>query len=60
MVLYHAITGELDRAADWYVRAIEQRDPFTNVFAATPQLRELRRTPRWRDVTALMRLPSAD
>ena len=59
MALYHAIAGELDRAADWYVRAIEQRDPFAIIFAAVPQMRELRETPRWRDVAALMKLSSA-
>jgi hypothetical protein len=58
MALYHAIIGELDRAADWYMHAIEQRDPFALVFAADPQLRELRDTPRWRDVAALMKLPN--
>jgi serine/threonine-protein kinase len=58
MALYYAITGELDRAADWYVRAVEQRDPFAIVFASDPQLRKLRETPRWRDVVALMKLPS--
>ena len=57
MALYHAIVDELDQAADWYARAVEQHDPFTIVFAASPQMAELRKTPRWRDVAALMKLP---
>ena len=27
MVLYHLICGEVDAAADWFEKAIEQRDP---------------------------------
>jgi tetratricopeptide (TPR) repeat protein len=36
--LYHAIVQELDLAAEWYGRAIEDRDPFSLIFAACPPL----------------------
>jgi tetratricopeptide (TPR) repeat protein len=57
MVLYHVLCGNLDLAADWYERAIEQRDPFALVFAAGPLCRELRQTPRWPRIAAMMNLP---
>ena len=37
-VLYHVLCSEMESAADWYERAIEQRDPFALVFANTPLL----------------------
>ena len=33
-VLYHVLCSEMEAAADWYERAIEQRDPFALIFAA--------------------------
>jgi hypothetical protein len=56
MALYHLLSGELDAAADWYERSIEQRDPFALVFAATELTQELRQTHRWPKVARLMNL----
>ena len=56
-VEYHLWCGEIDRAADWYARAIEARDPFCVVFAQAPLGRELRASPHWRSLAAAMNLP---
>jgi hypothetical protein len=58
MALYHTLCGDFAAAADWYERAVEQRDPFALVFAAAPLTRELRQTPRWPRIAAMMCLPS--
>jgi tetratricopeptide (TPR) repeat protein len=57
MALYHVLCGELDAAADWYERSIELHDPFALVFAAGPLGRELRQTPRWPRIAAMMKMP---
>jgi hypothetical protein len=31
-VLYHALAHEIDEAAEWYDRAIAERDPFALIF----------------------------
>ena len=33
---YHLLCSEIDEAADWYERAIQERDPFAAVFASIP------------------------
>ncbi len=55
--LYHVVVGELDLAAQWYERAIHERDPFALVFAACRPLNVLRETPHWPRLAGLMRLP---
>jgi hypothetical protein len=41
-VVYHVLTLDLDAAADWYNRMIEDRDPFALVYARTPIVEPLR------------------
>jgi serine/threonine-protein kinase len=60
MALYHVLCGDQEAAADWYERAIEQRDPFALVFADGPLARDLRQTPRWARIAATMKLPGHD
>jgi serine/threonine-protein kinase len=57
--LYHVLCSELDLAADWYARAIEQRDPFALVLANVPMLRPLRQTSRWPQLAKMMNLPDS-
>jgi hypothetical protein len=57
-VVYHLLTSELDAAADWYERMIEERDPFALVYARTPTLEALRAHHRWPDLAARMKLPA--
>lgn len=55
-VLYHLLTSELDAAADWYERMIEERDPFALLYARTAAVAPLRVHARWGQLAALMRL----
>ncbi|HTT65032.1 MAG TPA: protein kinase [Bryobacteraceae bacterium] len=57
-VLYHLICLELDAAADWYERAIEQRELFAIIFAPAPITRDLRESPRWPRLARMMNLPT--
>jgi hypothetical protein len=47
----------MEPAADWYERAIEQRDPFALIFANTPLLGAFRQTSRWQKLARMMNLP---
>jgi tetratricopeptide (TPR) repeat protein len=57
MVLYHLICGEVDAAADWYEKAIEQRDPSVVLWLRLPLAKPLRASPRWAKIAAMMNLP---
>ena len=56
-VLYHLLTSELDAAADWYERLIEERDPFALLYARTSTTGPLRAHHRWLRLSELMKLP---
>jgi eukaryotic-like serine/threonine-protein kinase len=58
--LYHVMCSDIDQAADWYERAINARDSFALVFAATPLVANLRQSPRWRKLARMMNMPSHD
>jgi serine/threonine-protein kinase len=58
-VLYHVLCSETEPAADWYERAIEQRDPFALVFANGPLCSTIRQTCRWPKLASMMNLPDA-
>lgn len=55
-VEYHLLCSELDEAAAWYEKMIEQRDPFAIVFARAPVGRSLRQSPRWERLARRMNL----
>jgi len=57
-VLYHVLSGDLETSADWYERAIEERDPFALVFAYAPLTSDLRESPRWPQLARMMNLLS--
>ena len=57
LVIFHLITGEIEKAADWCERAIEQRDGFIAVSTAFPLYKPLRESPRWPKVAKMMNLP---
>ena len=56
-VVYHLLVSELDEAADWYERMIDQRDPFALLYARTPTVAPLRAHHRWQRLSELMKLP---
>ncbi len=54
---YHLLCSEIDEAADWYEKAIQERDPFAVVFACIPYGKGLRESPRWPKLAKMMNLP---
>ena len=56
-VLYHVLRSEIDLAADWYERAIEERELFAIICAPSPVVRPLRESERWPRLATLMKLP---
>jgi serine/threonine-protein kinase len=59
LALYHLLCGEVDKAADWTGKAIEQRDPLMMVTLRGPLGKALRSSPRWPALARLMNLPDA-
>ena len=57
-VFFHTLCSEIDLAADWYEKAIEQRELFTLICAPSPVMRPLRESPRWARLAQLMNLPA--
>ena len=56
-VWFHLLENNLDEAASWYARVIEQRDPFALVYARAPLLAPLRAHARWPMLARMMNLP---
>ncbi len=59
MVLYHCICSEIDAAADWYRKAIEQRDPNAVLMANMSLTKPLRESARWPELAKMMNLHEA-
>jgi tetratricopeptide (TPR) repeat protein len=59
MVVYHMLRSELDAAADWYEKSIEQREPFAVMYARTAFAAPLRASARWPSLAKMMNLPTA-
>jgi tetratricopeptide (TPR) repeat protein len=57
MVLYHLLRSEVDAAADWYEKGIEQRIPILVPWIRLPLTRPLRESPRWPKIAKMMKLP---
>jgi serine/threonine-protein kinase len=53
---YHLLCSEIDAAADWYEKGIEERDPFAVVFARIPYGKALRESARWPKLARMMNL----
>jgi TolB-like protein/Tfp pilus assembly protein PilF len=56
---FHSLCGDIDAAADWYERAIEERDPNIPYVLQTVRSTQLRDSSRWPRLAALMNLPGA-
>ena len=57
-VFYHVLRSEIDLAADWYERAIEERELFAIICAPSPVVRPLRgRVSGWQRLASPMKLP---
>jgi serine/threonine-protein kinase len=57
LALFHLITGEIEKAADWCERVIEQRDGFLAVITAYPVYKPLRASLCWPKLAKMMNLP---
>lgn len=56
--LFHICCGEIDSAADWYERVIEERDPIAIETLQTAIGEPVRSSPRWPKLAAMMNLPA--
>ena len=58
-VYYHLICSEIEQAADWAEKAMEQREPWVIFLLMLPHARALRQSPRWPALAKMMNLPEA-
>jgi serine/threonine-protein kinase len=58
-VFFHVLQSEIDAAAEWYEKAIEQRELFAIIFAPAPIIKPLRESPCWARLATLMNLPES-
>jgi hypothetical protein len=56
---YFLIGGEIDQAADWAAKAIEQRTPGMVNFLRSQHAAPLRRSPRWPELAKMINLSEA-
>ena len=54
--LFHTCCGEIDLAANWYERVIEERDPIGMDTLQTAIGEPVRSSPRWPKLAAMMNL----
>jgi TolB-like protein/Tfp pilus assembly protein PilF/predicted Ser/Thr protein kinase len=59
MVYFHSLCGETEAAADWYQKAIEQREPNAVLMANISLTKPLRESARWPELAKMMNLPEA-
>jgi TolB-like protein/Tfp pilus assembly protein PilF/predicted Ser/Thr protein kinase len=59
LALFHICCGEIDLAADWFEKAIEERYSLVVVFLQSAIGEPLRASPRWPKLAALMNLPES-
>jgi TolB-like protein/Tfp pilus assembly protein PilF len=59
LALFHTCCGEIDRAANWFEKAIQERDSMVVAFLQSAIGEPLRASPHWPKLAALMNLPEA-
>jgi TolB-like protein/Tfp pilus assembly protein PilF len=59
LAVFHTIRGDVDAAADWYERALVERDSTTPHLLQSSPGEPLRASPRWPKLASLMNLLSA-
>ena len=59
MAIYHVLCSEKEKAAEWYEKAIEQREIYAIVYAHSAFLKPVRESPRWPKLAKMMNLPEA-
>ena len=58
LAIYYLLISDLEKAADWMERAIEQRIPGVVAHRLMPLFAALHASPRWPKLAALMNLPA--
>jgi serine/threonine-protein kinase len=58
-VVFHVLRAEIELAAEWYEKAIEQRELFAIICAPAPITQPLRESVHWPRLARMMNLPSA-
>ena len=59
MLVYHLLRSDTDAAAEWYRRAIDQREMFAVLYARSPIMKPLRQSLHWPMLGRLINLPEA-
>ena len=59
IAIFHLVCGEIDQAADWFEKSIEERNPSTLFFIISPLGKPLRSSDRWLRLAKMMNLPEA-
>ena len=58
--IYHLLCGEVEKAAEWTERALEQKHPMVSMLLLTPPWNPLlRSSTRWPKLAKMMNLPEA-
>jgi len=60
LAVFHSLCNDIDAAADWYEKAIEERDPEILYFLQGVPGEPLRSSSRWPRLAALVNLPAAE
>ena len=58
-VFFHVLRSEIELAAYWYEKSIEQRELFALICAPSPAIKPLRDSARWPRLAQLMNLPGS-
>ena len=58
-VYYHLICSEIEQAADWAEKAMDQREPWVIFLLMLPHAKPLRQSSRWPALAKMMNLPEA-
>ena len=56
--LYHLYCSEIEAAAEWWARMIDQRELFAVEFVSSPEVRPLRESAHWTNLSTRMHLAS--
>jgi tetratricopeptide (TPR) repeat protein len=59
VAVFHTCCGQIDLAADWFEKSIEERDPYAPALLQSVIGEPLRLSPRWPKLAALMNLSAS-
>jgi TolB-like protein len=60
LAIFHTVCGDINAAAHWFERAIEERDPVVLITLQGAAGEPLRASPHWPRLAALMNLPAVE